>query len=71
MTFVSLDTICDNAALVKEAVSDSIQATACSDGLRKQYAIQLRWLHERIPSLEIVLGPGPVALPRKLLRIPS
>ncbi|EMD36407.1 hypothetical protein CERSUDRAFT_84557 [Gelatoporia subvermispora B] len=70
MIFVPLDTICVDAEKIRQTLTNTIQAGLANNsypsGLRKQYELQLRHLKEKVPSLEIVIGPGPISRPTVL-----
>ena len=69
MTFVPLDTISDNTTVMNKTITETILrgigSNAYPEGLRKQYEVQLKWLQDKIPSLEIVFAPAPIAAPGK------
>ncbi|OBZ73527.1 Oxygen-dependent choline dehydrogenase [Grifola frondosa] len=65
LTFVPLDTICADSRTVQRTLTETIRAGIAAGtfpaGLRKQYELQLEHLAQKVPSLEIVLGPGLIA----------
>ncbi|OCH93201.1 alcohol oxidase [Obba rivulosa] len=70
LVFLPLDTVCADADKIRQTLAHTIQAglanNAYPSGLRKQYELQLRHLKEKVPSLEIAIGPGPVSRPTVL-----
>ena len=67
LVFTSLPTVSQAGDKLNQDLSNDITKGFDADvypaGLRKQYEIQLRWLKERVASLEIVFAPGPIAPP--------
>ncbi|EMD36319.1 hypothetical protein CERSUDRAFT_115252 [Gelatoporia subvermispora B] len=70
IVFLPLDTVCTSAADIQKVLADTIRAgfekDAYPNGLRKQYELQLRHLRDKVPSLEIVITPGPITRPTVL-----
>ena len=71
LTFVPLSTVSNNAQTMTQAVRDEIRAGiekgAYTEGIRKQYELQLRWLEQEVPGLEMMFAPGPIVAPRESL----
>lgn len=71
IAFLPLDAISVEAAKfqkeLKEKILADIKEDKYSDGLRKQYELQLQHLEDKVPSLEIMLGPGTTPYPRQFL----
>ncbi|KAJ3557577.1 hypothetical protein NM688_g1401 [Phlebia brevispora] len=65
MAFVPLESVSANASQINEgigtAILEGIEHDVYPDGLRKQYEVQLEFLRNQTPGLEVVLAPGPVA----------
>lgn len=67
LTFLPLDTICQDAPKIHKSVADTIVAGIKEgkfpSGLSKQYEIHLKLIEQKVPSLEIMLGAGPLQPP--------
>ncbi|KZT00516.1 GMC oxidoreductase [Laetiporus sulphureus 93-53] len=70
LTFLPLSAISSEGAKIQDKLAETIvkniEAKAYPSGLQKQYELQLKHLKQKVPSLEVMLAPGPIALPPTL-----
>lgn len=67
VAFFSFDTICSDAPKMHKVLSETIragiEAGKYPSGLAKQYELQLKHLEDKVPTLELMLGPGAIVPP--------
>ena len=64
LIFTPLDTVCERATQINQelarSILEGIKSDKYSPGLRKQYELQLKWLKDKVPSIELVFAPVPI-----------